>query len=84
MLLVCPWSPEDELGFLEDKLRAVSMELKAFNAARKRRVSVRAANAADVQIQETEATDDKSAAACAHGAVGFEDKAISSQVGYRR
>ncbi|KAL8442105.1 hypothetical protein Emag_006642 [Eimeria magna] len=32
---------KEELGFLEDKLRAVSAELKAFNASRRRRVSLR-------------------------------------------
>ncbi|KAL8448356.1 hypothetical protein Emed_003886 [Eimeria media] len=31
---------KEELGFLEDKLRAVSAELKAFSAARRRRVSL--------------------------------------------
>lgn len=75
----------DELGFLEDKLKAVTMELKAFNAARRRRLSsLRAEDKESVGLKESAQA---AAAGAGHpaGAVlvaagSSEDKGTNSQV----
>lgn len=79
------YGAEDELGFLEDKLRAVSMELKAFRATRRRRMSFKGMmdSMDSLPALEIEASIDRSAAApsAAMMAGDAEEKAISSQVG---
>lgn len=66
----------DELGFLEDKLHAVSMELKAFNAARKHRISLKGMDSTDsIPPMEKEAVNANSAATGA----SHEGKTITSQ-----
>lgn len=75
----------DELGFLEDKLKAVTMELKAFNAARRRRLSsLRAEGKESVgrneSAQATAAGAGHTAGVVAVAAGSSEDKGTNSQV----
>ncbi|CDI76623.1 hypothetical protein EAH_00018850, partial [Eimeria acervulina] len=75
----------EELGFLEDKLKAVAVELRAFNAARRRRQSAKTSegDTRDV-LRETggaaaAAAAPPAAAAAVTAADSTEEKALSSQ-----
>ncbi|KAL8274998.1 hypothetical protein Esti_001054 [Eimeria stiedai] len=75
---------KEELGFLEDKLRAVSAELKAFTASRRRRVSLSADTPDTPSAAEKNRRDSVDAAAAAApagaaAACSLGDKATSSQ-----